>query len=101
MDIRKENISNEQYEEEKKAIDQISIKLDEYKAGIIIAERKNSYLNFGMFGNSIDLLFLMEELFRRLPQNLKKGALEILNEDENAESNSLEAQAPAHNRIYN
>lgn len=101
MFINKENLTNEEYQKEKESIECITVKLSENKSGIILVETNNGFLNFGMFGQAINIIHLIQELFARLPANLRINALEVLNEAEYAESESLETQTPTHNRIYN
>ncbi len=101
MFINKENLTNKEYLEEKKSIESITVKLNQHKAGIIVAETNDGFINFGMFGNAINIIYLIRILFEKLPANLRIHALNILNEAKYAESDSLETQAPTHNRSYN
>lgn len=99
MFINKVDLTDEEYQKEKKEIENVTVNINENKAGIIISETNNGFVNFGLFGNGENIVFLIREQFIRLPEKIRKCALKMLIEDEYAKSNSLETQAPANNRL--
>lgn len=99
MFMNKTDLTDEEYQKEKKAIENVTVNLSENKAGIIISKTNNGFINFGMFGNGEDIVLLIREQFVRLPEKIRKYTLKMLIEDEYAKSNGLETQAPVNNRL--
>lgn len=101
MNIRKENLSNTEFEDEKQKLKDININLKEWSAGIIITKNKDEKFNFGIWGNGTEIVQLLFELEERVPQGLLKAHEDIRKKAKEigTKLSSLEAQTPAHRTI--